>query len=468
MGTRESHNPLLKDAVLDQLASRANVAQFVSFDPSLRKRFSRLQGDIDPSGIGDAREWVKLALSRSPERSVNVRSFLPTNPKASEFVYGLTTVDDVFGHVSRLAADGLFTIVNETVDVHDGGVSGVVQGDLIEFAPDDTPRAVERPGVASLPRAEGTRLLEVVYGVDPDLSFPPSLRVEFSLHPLRRGVRSSHTLIWEVEEQANPPEAPAFSWPNKFSRLVGDKAYGLMVADLVGLLVPRSTVIARTVAPFSFGIETGTAEVWLRTAPAEQTPGLFSTTRGWTDPYELLAKEDPDANVASVIAQEGVEPMFSGAALLSRADDAIIEGVRGSGEAFMTGAQPPEPLPREVVEGVELVLGQAGSHGFGSLEWVFDGSAVWVLQLHPAVSLGKEKVVIPGPHTREVSFDVSRGLEAFRQFLQGLEKGHDSVLLLGDVGITSHFGDLLRAAGLPSKILPAQRIDADEAQHTPA
>ena len=47
-----------------------------------------------------------------------------------------------------LAADGYFTIVNETVDTADGGVSGVVLGDIMEFAPLDTPRGVEKPGAS--------------------------------------------------------------------------------------------------------------------------------------------------------------------------------------------------------------------------------------------------------------------------------------------------------------------------------
>jgi hypothetical protein len=32
------------------------------------------------------------------------------------------------------------------VDIEDGGVSGVAYGDMLEFAPGDTPRYVEKPG----------------------------------------------------------------------------------------------------------------------------------------------------------------------------------------------------------------------------------------------------------------------------------------------------------------------------------
>ena len=53
--------------------------------------------------------------------------------------------------LKRFSSQGLHTIVNETVDVNDGGVSGVLMHNVLEYSPDDTPRCVEKPGVASLP-----------------------------------------------------------------------------------------------------------------------------------------------------------------------------------------------------------------------------------------------------------------------------------------------------------------------------
>ncbi len=75
----------------------------------------------------------------------------------------------ILDHLDRLAAERLHLIVNETVDIHDGGVSGVAHGGIIEFAPDDTPRAVEKPDIASLPRAMGLAMLQTVYGFAPEL-----------------------------------------------------------------------------------------------------------------------------------------------------------------------------------------------------------------------------------------------------------------------------------------------------------
>ncbi len=67
--------------------------------------------------------------------------------------------------VKRISAAGFHVIVNETIDVSDGGVSGVLEGGIMEFAPDDTPRCVEKPGVASLPRRQAIELLTLVYGL---------------------------------------------------------------------------------------------------------------------------------------------------------------------------------------------------------------------------------------------------------------------------------------------------------------
>ena len=108
--------------------------------------------------------------------------------------------------------------------------------------------------------------------------------------------------------------ARRLTWPNRFSRLLGDKAFGLLVADLLGLPVPATTVVGRRVAPFGFGRPTGGGERWLRTCPAEPVPGRFMTQRGWRDPFALLAAEDPSGtDLVAVLAQEGVRARWSGA-----------------------------------------------------------------------------------------------------------------------------------------------------------
>jgi hypothetical protein len=70
----------------------------------------------------------------------------------------------------------------------------------------------------------------------------------------------------------DPAPAASSRWPNKFSRLIGDKAFGLLMADRMGVPVPRTLVIPRRVAPFAFGRETGSTEVWTPRAPLSRIP----------------------------------------------------------------------------------------------------------------------------------------------------------------------------------------------------
>src|SRR6266403_5246622 len=109
----------LKDSVLHHLADSANVAQFVSFDPAGRQRHSRILGFAPNHSFSSINEAATTLLRLSG--SVNVRSFEPGSAKSKEFIYGLTVADEVTAHVTRLGANGLYTIVNETIDVNDGG-----------------------------------------------------------------------------------------------------------------------------------------------------------------------------------------------------------------------------------------------------------------------------------------------------------------------------------------------------------
>ena len=452
MGGHRGHR---KDEILDALAREANVAQFVSFGPDLAQSHARLRGFPPDHRFAGPEEAVAVLLDRTPERSVNIRSYDPDSPKSREFLYGGTDAAEVVRELRRLAAAGLWTIVNETIDVHDGGVSGVAFGDLLEFAPGDTPRCVEKPGTAALPRTLGLRLLETVYGFRPSLPERPELRVEFTLHPLRRGTRHEHTVLWEVEEPGPPPDGTVLpAWPNQFSRHLGDKAFGLLIADAYGLPVPRTLVIPRRLAPFSFGTDTGSAETWIRTCPREQVPGLFTTQRGWVDPFALLEKEDPEGTaLASVLSQQAVEARWSGALLSSPAGEPLVEGVSGTGDDFMTGRRPPEDLPPEVLRAVRETFDRARRLlGPVRFEWAWDGAVVWILQLHRGASAAAGRVIVPGEAARFHTFEVSRGIEALRELIARVQGTEEGIALVGRVGVTSHLGDLLRRARVPSRI----------------
>jgi hypothetical protein len=448
-----------KDEILDSLSSQANVAQFVSFDPDTKPRFSHVFGQKPNAVFPDIHTAVETLLNASSGKSVNVRSFHPADPKSREFVYGLSLVDEVVEVVKRLARIGLYTIVNETVDIKDGGVSGVALGDVIEFAPGDTPRCVEQPGTVSLSRSLGTRLLETVYGFRPDLPFSPLTRVEFSIHPLRRGVRNEHTIIWETEEVGESTATAELAWPNKFSRLIGDKAFGLLIAHLLKLPVPYTLVIPRRIAPFSFGSRTRSGETWLRTCPIVQVPGKFTTLRGWSDPYELLNKEDSEGTqIASILAQDGIDASYSGAVLSSIANanhsNALtIEGTAGFGDEFMVGTKKRISLPRSVELAVERLYRRAFQMiGPVRMEWVLGNRKVWIVQFHKGASLSYGNVIVPGEAPRFVPFRIELGLERLRQLIDEVGTSSDGIELQGDVGITSHFGDVLRRAQIPSRI----------------
>jgi len=400
---------------------------------------------------------VSVLMQTSPEHSINVRTYHPEHPKSRAFVYGLRDVAEAVSRVRCFADEGLHTIVNETVDVNDGGVSGVCLGNVVEFAPQDTPRCVEKPGTASLPRDIGLALLQRVYGFAPNLPVG-RWRVEFSLHPLAKGYRHEHTILWEAEPEIADGPPPRVTWPNRFSRFLGDKTYGLLIADAFGWLVPETRVIARTVAPFAFGRPTGTSEVWTRTSPAEAVPGRYSTVFGWTDPFRLLHAEDPSGSVLqAVLAQDAVRAEYSGALIGSLNGHPIIEGVRGQGSDFMLGARGGEVLPEHVREPVSALY-QRVSQAFGSgmkIEWAFDGADVWILQLQLTEAAVSRSIIVPGEANRFHRFDVTRGLDELRALVQSLKASDEGVELVGHVGITSHFGDVLRRAGVPSRLTSA-------------
>jgi hypothetical protein len=446
-----------KDEILNDLASVANVAQFVSFGPE-GQRFSRIRGFSPNEVFPTANDAISALLENSPEGTVNVRSFFPEHPTGEPLIYGLTTVDAVIEVLSRKAARKLYTIVNETIDIEDGGVSGVALADVVEFAPCATPQSVDHPGICSLPRNLGLRVLQQVYGFRPALNYEPNARVEFSLHPRQRGLCSEHTIIWEIEHLEAVSFTPRIRWQNNFSRFLGEKVFGLLLADSVGLPVPRTTVITRRISPFTFGVETGTVETWMRTAPEIRAPGKYPTTYGWTDPFIIMKEHDrdpasSDPRIASILSQESVHAEFSGAAIPRKDGSLVIEGVSGRGDAFMLGEAEPVCLPKKVQQSVQDLFSSASRH-FGpvELEWVYDGDSAWIVQIHPADVIASTDAVFPGEAESFIRFDVREGLDALRSLIPELVRRHQGVVLIGNVGITSHFGDVLRAARLPSRI----------------
>jgi hypothetical protein len=270
------------------------------------------------------------------------------------------------------------------------------------------------------------------------------------------GVRQTHTILWELEPADPVALGRRLSWPNRFSRHLGDKAFGLLVADLFGLPVPATTVVGRRVAPFGFGRPTGGGEQWLRTCPAEPVPGRFLTQRGWRDPFALLAAEDPSgAEVMAVLAQEGVRARWSGAALPGHDGNLLVEGVAGFGDDFMLARAAPATLPAGVLDDVRR-LGARAAAALGPVrfEWAHDGDTAWVLQLHLAETAASAATIHPGCPSRWHRFDPTLGLERLRDLIASVG-ADEGIEVAGDIGVTSHAGDLLRRAAIPSRLVTA-------------
>jgi hypothetical protein len=89
----------LKDDVLDRIAERANIAQFVSFSPTLDVHHLRVKDPPARSGEVTAEEAIELVLRRSSSGNVNVRAFTPDRPKGNPFHYGLDSVEAVLAQL---------------------------------------------------------------------------------------------------------------------------------------------------------------------------------------------------------------------------------------------------------------------------------------------------------------------------------------------------------------------------------
>ena len=156
----------LKDEMLNHIAERgSNIAQFVSFAPNGMQRFTRIRGVMPSHRFVNVEEAV-TAILRTGAPYVNIRSFLPEKPDGNPFLMGrkgFETSQKVANKVQELIAQGFYIIVNEEIDVGDGGFSGVSLGNVAEFATRDVPRCVEKPGCAILSRLVMLEFARSVY-----------------------------------------------------------------------------------------------------------------------------------------------------------------------------------------------------------------------------------------------------------------------------------------------------------------
>lgn len=439
-----------KDDILDELSREGNIARFFSAQASeqgvfVRHNHTGLRGG--PSG--DIRPLVEHLMAESVSGRVNIRTFRPHAPEGNPFEFGIDSPDTVCEKVTDFLSEGYIIIVNEEIPVDDGGYSAVFQNGVVEIVPGQTPRGVEQGDPATLPLELAIEVTQTIFGID--ISFLRAEltdRVEFSVHPRPCGVRAEHVIVWEKRPVASmSTESVAVAWPNALSRHIGDKAYGLVMAHLstAGPWVPRTTVIARKVAPFTFGHPTGSPVRWSRSVPAVKSPGELPTYDHWVDPFSV-AGEHGEA-IESILSQDGVRAAYAGALMIGT--DIVVEGVRGFGEDYMLGQDGPQDLPDAVVAAVEEI-GRALRDEFGTLtaEWVYDESGrLWIVQVNQLSS------VESATWKREdadswIDYYPSAGVEALRELVASLPM-RTGVVVHGRVGVTSHVGDILRRGHVP-------------------
>lgn len=468
--TSESVRGLHKDAVLDHLADTANVAQFISFDPELKQRFSRIRGYEPNYQFSSTLNGIQTLLEQSPESKVNVRSFHPEQPQNNPFIQGLTDANEIMSLLENLGEGRrLHTIVNEHIDIHDGGVSGVFYRDALEFAPDATPRVVDDPSASTavLPFDVGMRVLGAVYGFEPDLRGREGARVEFSIHPEARGWNHSHTIIWQTEQRPASDFQPSITWPNAFSRMIGDKTFGLVLAASIGLPVPRTIAFTRRHFPFIFGDTVGTQRYRTRTAPAEKVPGYYPSSDQWHDPLAVLKdpwllsarsskhlpsthadQDETEKELSAVLIQEHVNATHSGR-VAPASQGVKVRGVTGGGEKFMLGEEGSQDLPEQVYEAV-IHLYESASTQLGpvNIEWTFDGTQAWALQVTPS----RQSEVHKPPSGDWISFSYEEGrLEEFRHLVRRLSGTDTGVIVKGNVSPLSHLGEIAQDYNVPAR-----------------
>jgi hypothetical protein len=165
-----------------------------------------------------------------------------------------------------------------------------------------------------------------------------------------------------------------------------------------------------------------------------------------------LAEEDPEGSaIASVLSQRGVRAQYSGALIVDASGRPVIEGKRGEGEDLMLGIRLPEQLPQQVTADVMSIFNFLRERlGPVRFEWVHDGGKVWIVQLHRGATQTAEGVLVPGEAKVWNRFYVSTGLNALRSALDTLPE-NEGIVLVGEIGLTSHIADVVRKAGKPAR-----------------
>ena len=452
--------------------SGANIAQFVAFTQGTRGHITcitaMVRGDINrkPRSVEQGIEWL---FDIGGAKYVNLRTYTLAEPEGNPFLLGVHHGFDgttegrarAAAQVRELLSQGYRVIINENIDTTDG-ISGVMFDGVVEFAPSDTPRCVEEPGVAALAVGIFQAMVFELWGIHFALpQYSTHDRVEFSVHPRRVGLFNEHIVIWEDRRVLGETAAQVVfaRWPNAFSRAFGDKPFGLLIAHILGEAVPRTYVDARAFGIIEFGTPVPQmSDLWWRTAPRDFSPGILPTTSGPFDRYDYMAS-DPNLRdqVASFLWQQGAMPVYSGACITTSANKPHFEGVHGQGEDFMQGQSSPERLSIECSRAVRAAWSRLTLrlNGPVKFEWVYDGCTLWIVQLHVIAALGSGDIIVAGNPTNWLDFPFGRPLDELRERVAQAAASGKGIRLVGDFAITCHAGDICRRAQVPTRrVLP--------------
>ena len=155
----------------------------------------------------------------------------------------------------------------------------------------------------------------------------------------------------------------------------------------------------------------------------------------------------------SVLRQDAVPARYSGAAIVGGDGTLVVEGLAGEGDRLMLGEQLPEVLPRTVRDAVVAVYAKAERVlGPVRFEWVYDGTRLWIVQLHIGATVSLPDALVPGDARSWVELDAQIPLPELRRRLAALAP-YEGLRLVGIVNATSHIADLLRKSGIPTQIV---------------
>src|SRR5262249_4665256 len=142
----------------------------------------------------------------------------------------------------------------------------------------------------------------------------------------------------------------------------------------------------------------------------------------------------------------------------------LVEGIPSYGDTFMVGLAGTRALPDYVVQGVKQRYEEAKEHlGPVRMEWVYDTNGfTWIVQLHRGITTSQGSIIHKGEAVNYERYDAIKGIYQLRALIAAVRGTGKGIILVGNVGVTSHLGDLLRKAQIPSYLERIEEMEASQ------